>query len=210
MLVGLAFKVSAVPFHMWTPDAYEGAPTPATTFMAVAVKSAAFAVLLRVLVAAFGDEKLAGWGTGWPPVWIVALLVDDGREPRRGAAGVGEAHARLLVDRARRLRARRRRGRCPGRPEASASVLFYLLAYTVSTAGAFGSLILCGSRGAEAVSYSDLAGVGQRHPAAALAFSLFLLVARRRPADRGFLRQALRRSRRPSTAASTGSPSSAS
>src|SRR5262249_24531679 len=57
-LVGLAFKVSAVPFHMWTPDAYEGAPTPTTTFMAVAVKSAAFAVLLRVLLVGFGDERL--------------------------------------------------------------------------------------------------------------------------------------------------------
>jgi hypothetical protein len=73
-----------------------------------------------------------------------------------------------------------------GHPEASASVLYYLLAYTVSTAGAFGSLILCGSRGAEAVSYSDLAGVGKRHPAAALAFSLFLLSLAGAPPTAGF------------------------
>src|SRR5262249_22034779 len=59
--------------------------------------------------------------------------------------------------------------------EAQASVMFYLLAYTASTIGAFGALILCGSRGAEAVSYEDLAGIGKRHPGAALAFSLFLL-----------------------------------
>ncbi len=58
VLVGLAFKVSAVPFHAWTPDAYEGAPTPATTFMAVAVKAAAFAMLLRVLVLALGERGL--------------------------------------------------------------------------------------------------------------------------------------------------------
>ena len=67
LLVGLAFKVSAVPFHMWTPDAYEGAPTPATNYMAVAVKAAAFAVMLRVLLVAFGTETLMSWGTGWPP-----------------------------------------------------------------------------------------------------------------------------------------------
>ena len=60
LIVGFAFKVSAVPFHMWTPDAYEGAPTPATSYMAVAVKSAAFAVLLRVLVVAFGSLVAAG------------------------------------------------------------------------------------------------------------------------------------------------------
>jgi NADH-quinone oxidoreductase subunit N len=73
-----------------------------------------------------------------------------------------------------------------GRPEASASVLYYMLAYTVSTAGAFGALILCGSRGAEATSYADLAGVGKRHPAAALAFSLFLLSLAGAPPTAGF------------------------
>src|ERR1041385_5205028 len=74
-LVGLGFKVSAVPFHMWTPDAYEGAPTPATSFMAVAVKSAAFATMLRVLVGAFGAGDHASWAAGWPPILaIIAVL----------------------------------------------------------------------------------------------------------------------------------------
>src|SRR5580700_561240 len=68
VLVGIVFKVSAVPFHSWTPDAYEGAPTPATTFMAVAVKAGAFAMLLRVLVLSLGDEAWASWASGWPPV----------------------------------------------------------------------------------------------------------------------------------------------
>ena len=63
VLVGIVFKVSAVPFHAWTPDAYEGAPTPATTFMAVAVKAAAFAMLLRVLVLALRRPELASWAT---------------------------------------------------------------------------------------------------------------------------------------------------
>lgn len=64
--------------------------------------------------------------------------------------------------------------------------MFYLLAYTVSTVGAFGTLILCGSRGAEAVSYEDLAGIGKRHPGAALAFSLFLLSLAGIPPTAGF------------------------
>jgi NADH-quinone oxidoreductase subunit N len=69
---------------------------------------------------------------------------------------------------------------------AQGSVMFYLLAYTVSTAGAFGALILCGSRGREAVSYEDLAGIGRRHPAAALAFSFFLLSLAGTPPTAGF------------------------
>jgi NADH-quinone oxidoreductase subunit N len=73
-----------------------------------------------------------------------------------------------------------------GSADAQASVLFYMLAYTVSTAGAFGALILCGRRGAEAVSYEDLAGIGRRHPAAALAFSLFLLSLAGMPPTAGF------------------------
>src|SRR6202034_4805754 len=71
-------------------------------------------------------------------------------------------------------------------PEAEASVLFYLLTYTVSTAGAFGALILCGRRGAEAVSYEDLSGIGRRHPAAALPFALLLLSFGRIPPTAGF------------------------
>ncbi len=186
MLVGLAFKVSAVPFHMWAPDAYEGAPTPATTYMAVAVKSAAFGALLRVLLIVFGDERLMSWGAGWPPaVALIAVLsmtvanVIAGRQDsvKRMLAYSSIAHAGYaLVGVVATLRS----------AEAEASVLFYLFAYTVSTAGAFGALILCGRRGAEAVSYDDLAGVGRRHPAAALAFSLFLISLAGVPPTAGF------------------------
>jgi NADH-quinone oxidoreductase subunit N len=186
-LVGLAFKVSAVPFHMWTPDAYEGAPTPATSYMAVAVKSAAFAVLLRVLLVGFGDQRLMSWGTGWPPVLatlaVLSMTVANviaGRQEsvKRMLAYSSIAHAGYaLIGVAATLRAS---------AEAQASVLFYLLTYTVSTAGAFGALIACGSRGKEAVSYEDLAGVGRRHPAAALAFSLFLVSLAGIPPTAGF------------------------
>ena len=77
VLVGLAFKVSAVPFHMWAPDAYEGAPTPATTYMAVAIKSGAFAMMLRVLLGVFGDPRSMSWSSGWPPVlaWVAVATM---------------------------------------------------------------------------------------------------------------------------------------
>jgi NADH-quinone oxidoreductase subunit N len=187
VLVGVVFKVSAVPFHAWTPDAYEGAPTPATTFMAVAVKAGAFAMLLRVLGLAFGDEVWTSWASGWPPVMAtlaaltmtVANLVAGRQESvKRMLAYSSIAHAGyVLVG----VTALMRNG-----AEAGASVLYYLLAYSVSTAGAFGALILCGSREREAVSYEDLSGLGKRHPATALAFSLFLVSLAGVPPTAGF------------------------
>jgi NADH-quinone oxidoreductase subunit N len=186
-IVGLSFKVSAVPFHMWTPDAYEGAPTPATTFMAVAVKSAAFAVLIRVLLVAFGDERLMSWGSGWPPV--VALLAVLSITVANVIAGQQESVKRMLAYSSIAHAGYALVGVVAAMRtslEAQASVLFYLFAYTVSTAGAFGALILCGSRGKEAVSYEDLAGVARRHPAPALAFSLFLLSLAGIPPTAGF------------------------
>jgi NADH-quinone oxidoreductase subunit N len=187
-LSGLVFKVSAVPFHMWTPDAYEGAPTPATTFMAVAVKSAAFATMLRVLLIAFGDPDSASWGAGWPPViaglaaltMTVANLIAGRQESvKRMLAYSSIAHAGyVLVGVAATIR--------QNGHEAEGAILFYLLTYTVSTAGAFGALILCGRKGAEATSYEDLAGLGRRHPAAALPFALFLLSLAGVPPAAGF------------------------
>lgn len=186
ILSGLAFKVSAVPFHMWTPDAYEGAPTPATTFMAAAVKSAAFAVLLRVLLIGFGDARLMSWGSGWPPALMLlavltmtfANLVAGRQESvKRMLAYSSVAHAGYgLVGIAATM----------GSSTGAASVLFYMLVYAISTVGAFGALILCGSRGAEAVSFEDLAGIGRRHPAAALVFAFFLLSLAGIPPTAGF------------------------
>jgi NADH-quinone oxidoreductase subunit N len=187
VIVGLAFKVGAVPFHMWVPDAYEGAPTPGTAFMAVAVKGAAFATLLRVLLGMFGTEGMRSWASGWPPlVATLAVLTMTGanfvagrqESVKRMLAYSSIAHAGyILVGVAATVRTSQ---------DAQASVLFYLFAYTLSTVGAFGTLILCGSRGAEAVSYEDLAGLGKRHPAVALAFSLFLLSLAGVPPTVGF------------------------
>jgi NADH-quinone oxidoreductase subunit N len=186
LLAGLAFKVSAVPFHMWTPDAYEGAPTPATTFMAAAVKTAAFASLLRVLITGFGDPRLMSWGAGWPPVLAVLAVLTmtfgnlvAGRQEsvKRMLAYSSIAHAGYALVGVVSVM---------GSKSGAASVLFYMLGYTVSTAGAFGALILCGRKGAEAVSYEDLAGIGRRHPAAGIAFAFFLLSLAGVPPTAGF------------------------
>lgn len=176
MLVGVAFKVSAVPFHAWTPDAYEGAPTPTTTYMAVVIKAAAFALMLRLLVVAFGDAKSASWGAGWPPVVAVLavltmtvanVIATRQRSVKRMLAYSSISHAGYLLIAV--VVASKEAAAAQG------SILFYLLAYMVSTVGAFGTLIWCGSRGLEAVSYADLEGLGRRHPAVAFVFSLFLL-----------------------------------
>ncbi len=187
VLVGLVFKVSGVPFHAWTPDAYEGAPTPGTTYMAVAVKAGGFAMMLRVLLTAFGDPQSESWSSGWPPVlamvailtMTVANLIAGRQESvKRMLAYSSIAHAGyILVGVVASVRSG---------GEATGAVLYYLLTYTVSTAGAFGALIFCGRRGAETVTYEDLSGIGKRHPAAALAFALFVISLAGIPPTAGF------------------------
>ena len=186
-IVGLAFKVSAVPFHMWTPDAYEGSVTPATTFMSVAVKTAAFAVFVRVLMVGFGDELSMSETAGWPPLLagLAAITMVYGNIAAVGQSSVKRmlayssiAHAGyVLVGMVAAFRV--------GETAISA-VLFYLLAYTISNALAFGSLIYFGSRGKEAVSYADLRGVGRRHPMAALPMIIGALSLMGFPPTAGF------------------------
>ena len=107
LIVGFCFKIAAVPFHMWTPDVYEGAATPITAFMAAAVKAAAFAAFLRVWIEAF-----PGATTAWvhPLQWL-AVLTMIVRQRHRAPAEEHEAHARVLEHSARRLPARDRRRR---------------------------------------------------------------------------------------------------
>lgn len=187
LFVGLAFKVSAVPFHMWTPDAYEGAPTPTTTFMAVAVKSAAFAVFVRVLLVAFGDELSMSPDSGWPPVLatLAAVTMIFGNlaalaqvSVKRMLAYSSIAHAGyIMVGMVAWIEVG---------SEAISAVFFYLLAYTVSNVLAFGALIWVGSYGREVVSYEDLAGVARRHPFVALPFVLGVLSLMGFPPTAGF------------------------
>ena len=187
LIVGLAFKVGAVPFHMWVPDSYEGAATPVTTFMSVGVKAAAVAVLVRVLVGAFGDPASMGLYTGWTPVIVLLSVVTmvygnlaalAQTSVKRMLAYSSVAHAGyILVG----LGAAHAVGSF-----AVSSVLYYVAAYTVSNVLAFGSLILMGSKGKEAVSYDDLAGAGRRHPMAAFPFVIGVLSLLGMPPTAGF------------------------
>lgn len=188
MLVGLAFKVSAAPFHAWTPDAYEGAATPATTFMAVVVKAAVFGVLLRLLFSALGHEAIANEDSGWPPAvaGLAALTMVVGnlaaivqKSVKRMLAYSSIAHAGYIlmgIVAAWKLEGDLGMG----------AVLYYLAAYTVSNVLAFGSLILAGSRGKEAVTYDDLAGLGRRNPLVALPFVIGVLSLMGFPPTAGF------------------------
>jgi NADH-quinone oxidoreductase subunit N len=185
---GLAFKVSAVPFHAWTPDAYEGAVTPATTFMAVVVKAAVFGVMLRVLFVALGDERLANDASGWPPALagLAAFTMIFGnlaaivqKSVKRMLAYSSIAHAGyILVGVVASWKL--------GGAESVSSVLYYLAAYAASNVLAFGALILAGSRGKESVAYEDLAGLGRRHPLVALPFVLGILSLMGFPPTAGF------------------------
>lgn len=188
MIVGLAFKISAVPFHAWTPDAYEGAATPVTAYMAVVVKVAVFGVMLRLLFVALGDESVANGDSGWPPAIaaISALTMIAGnlaaivqKSVKRMLAYSAIAHAGyLLLGVVAAWKAEGSVG--------LGAVLFYLGAYTVSNVLAFGALIVAGSHGKEAVTYDDLAGLGRRHPLVGLSFALGVLSLMGFPPTAGF------------------------
>ena len=168
LLVGFAFKVSAVPFHMWTPDAYEGAPPAVTGFMSTGVKAAAFAAFARVFLSAFEPLK-AQWG---PVVWIIAALTMivgtvvgvTQSNVKRMLAYSSIAHGGYLLV---ALLAANDIGK--------GAVLFYLLAYAVTNLGAFGviGLLEQGDRPNDRI--RDYAGLATTHPGLAGLMTLFLL-----------------------------------
>jgi NADH-quinone oxidoreductase subunit N len=185
LAVGLLFKVSAVPFQSWTPDVYQGAPTPITGFMAACTKVAAFGALLRVAYVA-----LPGVRWDWQPaIWVVAaltMLVGSiiaivQADVKRMLAYSSIAHAGfiltgvLAVDRA-----------------GVAAVLFYLAAYGFTTIGAFALVTLVrsstpeGGVGGEATHLSQWAGLGRRSPWLAAVFTLFLISFAGIPLTSGF------------------------
>lgn len=187
IVVGLAFKVSAVPFHMWTPDAYEGATTPITAFMAVCVKSALFVVMVRVFLVALATPELASGASGWPPLLagLSALTMVVGnlaavvqKSVKRMLAYSSVAHGGYILI---GLVAASKVGET-----AVSAVLYYLAAYTVSNVLAFGALIFAGSEGRESVSYEDLAGLGRRNPMLSLPFLLAVLSLMGFPPTAGF------------------------
>ncbi len=181
LLIGFGFKVAAVPFHMWTPDAYEGAPTPITAFMAVAVKLAAFAGFLRIFFTSL--DPLA---TEWSPVlWALAVLSMTAGNVialvqsniKRMLAYSAIAHAGYaLVGMAA----------ANGR-EAGGAVLYYLLAYAFTSLGAFGVVVAL-DRGAEShAQIDDYRGLARDHPGLAAAMAVCLLSLTGVPPLAGFV-----------------------
>lgn len=188
LLVGLLFKVGAVPFHSWTPDVYQGAPTPVTAFMAAATKAAAFVAMMRVLFVAFGG---ASWD--WRPLmWVVAVITMffgsivaiSQTDVKRMLAYSSIAHAGFLIVGLS--------GAYLGTTEGSAvtsisSVLFYLLVYGIGTIGAFAVVTVVRDSAGEATHLSKWAGLGQTSPWLAGAFALFMLSFAGIPLTAGFI-----------------------
>jgi NADH-quinone oxidoreductase subunit N len=188
IIVALAFKVAAVPFHMWAPDAYEGAPTPVTGFMAAGVKAAAFGAIVRVLGSAFASPVLVfDDARGWASVlaWLAVLTMTLGNlaavrqdNVKRMLAYSSIAHAGYLLIGvvASGL----------GIASAKPAVLFYLLTYTFTTLGAFAVVAWIGNRKDERLYVDDWAGLGTTRPGVAFAMTIFLLSLGGVPPTGGF------------------------
>ena len=187
VLIALGFKISAVPFHMWAPDAYEGAPTPVTAYMATAVKAAGFATLIRLVSTAFARTELAYGSSGWASVlsWLAVLTMTIGNlgalrqdNVKRMLAYSSIAHAGYLLVGVVAIAVVGADARGP--------LLYYLVAYTFTTVGAFGLVSWIGSRNDERLNIDDWAGLATRHPAAALAMTVFMLSLGGFPPTAGF------------------------
>jgi NADH-quinone oxidoreductase subunit N len=180
LAVGFAFKVSAVPFHMWTPDAYEGAPAPVTGFMAAAVKAAAFVAFLRVFITAFpGLYDTWGIMIFWLAILtMVAANLVALTEPsvKRMLAYSSIAHAGYLLV---ALAAASTLG--------AAAFLFYLLVYTLMTLGVFGVVLLVGREGEAHVDLESYSGLAWRRPLLGVAMTVFLLSLAGFPLTGGFI-----------------------
>jgi NADH-quinone oxidoreductase subunit N len=168
LLVGFGFKISAVPFHMWAPDVYQGAPTSVTALIATGSKAAAFAALMRVLATVL---------RGVPPDWtallwavtVVTMTVGNvvaiaQSNLKRMLAYSSIAHVGYMLI-----------GLVAGGVGGVGAVLFYLLTYTFTTIGALGVITLCERARVEAVDVEDYTGLARRHPLLAATLALFLL-----------------------------------
>ena len=183
ILTGLAFKISAVPFHMWTPDAYEGAPTAVTGYMSAGAKAAGFAALLRIAM-----HPLAGatqsWGALVAVVAVLTMTVGNVTallqlNLKRMLAYSSIAHAGYLL-----------LAVVAGGADGAAAALFYLAVYSVMNLGAFGVLTLLGREHEERVLLGDVAGLGFRRPWLGLAMAIFMLSLAGIPPTAGFMAKA--------------------
>ncbi|MEK9897204.1 MAG: NADH-quinone oxidoreductase subunit NuoN [Actinomycetota bacterium] len=180
VLIGLLFKVGAVPFHQWVPDVYQGAPTAVTGFMAATVKIAAFGALLRILYVAFGGVR---WD--WEPIiWIIAtltmlvgsILAVVQSDIKRMLAYSSVAQAGFILI-----------GVAAASAAGIASTMFYLIAYGFTTIGAFAIITMVRDAGGEATNLATWSGIGRKSPVVASAFAVFMLALAGIPLTSGFV-----------------------
>jgi NADH-quinone oxidoreductase subunit N len=180
LLVGFGFKVASVPFHMWAPDVYEGAPTTATALMSAGVKAAAFGALLRVF-----DYALPGLASRWQPLVavlaIVTMVVGNlaalaQSNLKRMLAYSSVAHAGYLLT-----------ALVASPSLAGEAILFYLVAYAAVNLGAFGVIAALCREGREPLALADVAGLAERRPALAAALTVFLVSLTGIPITAGFV-----------------------
>jgi NADH-quinone oxidoreductase subunit N len=188
LVVGFGFKVAAAPFHVWTPDVYEGAPTPITALMASVGKIGAFAALLRVLVVGLGYYR-----DDWRPViWVLAIaslvvgsvLAVVQTNVKRMLAYSSISHAGFM------LVGLEAAGHRAGEADSGAgvpAVLVYLIAYAVLVVGTFGVVALVARRGDDRTDLDSFRGLGKRQPALALALTVFLVAQAGVPFTSGFI-----------------------
>src|SRR5215469_9970101 len=188
ILIGLGFKVAAAPFQVWTPDVYEGAPTPVTALFSAGPKAAAFALLLRIFATVPAATKYWFWA-----FWVLAVLTMFAgnlgalvqTNVKRLLAYSSIAHAGYILVAFAAVTAMADAGADKAQP-AYAAVLFYLLSYAVVKVGAFTIVSQLGGAGEKYNSLDDYAGLSQRHPVAAAALSLYLLSLLGLPVTAGF------------------------
>ncbi|PQD99581.1 NADH-quinone oxidoreductase subunit NuoN [Mycobacterium sp. EPG1] len=181
LLVGVLFKVGAVPFHSWIPDVYQGAPTPITAFMAAATKIAAFGAMLRLFYVALPELR-----DDWRPVlWAIAILTMivgtvtavTQNDVKRMLGYSAVAHSGFILT-----------GVIAGNDAGVSSTLFYLFAYGFSTVGAFAVVgMVRDADGHEDSTLARWAGLGRRYPLTGIVFSLFLLAFAGIPLTSGFV-----------------------
>jgi NADH-quinone oxidoreductase subunit N len=179
LVVGLMFKASVGPFHTWTPDVYQGAPTPVTAFMAACTKVAAFGAILRVLHVAFGDTRWEWRGVLWAiaiaSMVIGAVIGLTQTDVKRMVAYSSVAHAGFLLVGAMSITA-----------EGISGTLFYLLAYGFTTIGVFGVISLVRDAEGDATHLSQWAGLAKRSPVVAGVMTFLLLALAGIPLTSGF------------------------
>ncbi len=178
--VAFSFKIAAVPFHMWAPDAYEGAPTSITAFMSVGPKAAGFAVLGRVFMVAFGSIKIE-WATVLIPVAVLTMGVGNivaisQTNIKRMLAYSSIAHAGYML-----------LGIIAGTNDGMASVLNYMLIYAFMNIGAFAVVIMLRSEGFKGDNITDYEGLSKTHPLAAALMLVFMFSLTGIPPTAGFM-----------------------